>query len=187
MAKQLTEAQKKAKAKADKVRRAKAKVAADKKAKIASASRGTKPVKAAPEKSGEPTRKMFSGPALRKFAQNVMSSQDSANSAGGAVGAMITAKVKDKSAYFNGPAFRLVLRLLKKGMTNPAAGRVLLDDVLFYIDELEVAEHCGDSLFAPREGAQDGEEAEPGAETEGTTELPDGVSRLDDHRDTAAA
>lgn len=187
MAKPLTEAQKKAKAKADKERRAKKTVSADKKAKTARATKGTKPVKAAaPEPDDGKVRKIWGGKALRDFAKAVIVAQDHSSTAGGQVGQMITEKVKTKG--LNGPMFRLALRVFKTAMRDPNKGRVDFDDLQFYFTELEIEKHCGDSLFEAREGAEDNDDGD-GEFTpeEAQTDLPDGVSRLDDHRDNAAA
>lgn len=157
----------------------------DRKAKAKSATKGTKPVKRA-EAREEKVRKVWGGQPLRDFASAIINAQNRASTAGGAVGQLITAKVKEKG--LNGPAFRLALRVLKTAQRDPGAGRVFYDDIIFYLDELKVDDECSPRLFKAREGAADGPEDEDESEGESeTTELPDGVTNLADHRETEEA
>lgn len=152
-------AKKPARPKAEKKPKAdKARAAKDAAARSKSGSKGTKKVKApkAGTMPGEQVRKIWGGKPLRDFADAVIIAQDRASKAGGSVGQMITEKVKGQG--LDGPAFRLAVRVLKTARRDPNAGRVLYDDILFYLDELEVEKACGEQLFAPREGADDGEE-----------------------------
>lgn len=134
--------------------------AKDKAKKTASATKATKPVSAkkraaAPDKSEQP-RRVIGEQKLRTLAKDVQRALDQSAAAGGVAGELISTAVKKEG--LNAPAFRIAHRLLRQGERDPMKLRVLLDDFDYYRDALKLDDLAGDSLLAPREGAQDHED-----------------------------
>lgn len=135
--------------------------AKDKAKKAASASKGTKPVSAKKQPdASEQTRKVIGEQKLRALSKEVQQAMDQAASAGGVAGELISTAVKKDG--LNAPAFRIAHRLKRLGDRDPAKLRILLDDFDYYRDALKLDDLAGESLFAPREGAQDQETDESG-------------------------
>src|SRR5258708_6335234 len=101
---------------------------ADKTAKVKSASRGTKPVKAAAQTEDD-TRKLPGKTFIKELARQVLLAQEESASAGGTAGNLISNAVKNKG--LNAKVFKDALKLRKLGLANPLKLRVYLDDMVY--------------------------------------------------------
>lgn len=144
MAKELTAAQKKAKAAKDKARRDKAK-------KTASASKGTKPVKQpiVPEPQ-EDTRKLPGKRAIQNLSKEFMAASDRASTLAGKAGELISNAVT--KIHLNAREFKRAQSFKSMGLRDPGKLRTALSDFDYYRECLELDKLAGDGLFDAGEG-----------------------------------
>lgn len=170
MPKELTAAQKKAKAAKDKARRDTAK-------KTASASKGTKPVtQSVVPDTQEETRKLPGKRAIQSLSKEYTTASDRASGAAGKAGQLLTDAVK--KLHLNAAEFKRANSMKLLGQKDPGKLRTKLSDADYYRECLELDKLAGDGLFDAGEGrpvmeAED-DEAETAEDTETeTTDAPE--------------
>lgn len=169
---------KKPAAKADKSRAQR-----DRAKKAASASKGTKAVKATAPPADK-VRKLPSANQLKDLMNEVNGRLKAAGQQTMKSREILAAAKRDMGV--NPVAFNMVRRLEKIGERDPTELMVLLEDFDDYRKKRKLDDLAGPGLFAAREGAEDHESADggesDGGQQEGETTLPANVESLEQRR-----
>lgn len=159
---------------------------ADKAAKVKSASKGTKPVKAAPPPDEVESRKLPGAKAIQQLSKDFLAASDRASTLAGKAGELISNAVK--KIHLNAREFKRAHSLKSLGLRDPNKLRIALSDFDYYRQCLELDKLAGEGLFDAGEGRPEiveDEEAEETASEDAVEGESDNVEHIDDHREVA--